>query len=144
MKKIALFFILVGFSFVSAWAQSKTRPSWLTNLPESNNDSYYYRVTMAEDRTYEKAYAKAFAMAILESSWKIGVAVDTKADVQTLEKGVLDNINIQEKQLVLPLNKVCEYEEYPSKSMNVRLYILWQVASKGNVPPRFEPFNNCN
>lgn len=119
------------------------RPSWLTQLPEPGNSSYYYRVTMAESRTYEKAYAKAFAMAILESSWKLGVTVDTKADVQTLEHGILDNISVQQTQMVLPLNKVCEYEEQLNSSMNVRLYILWQVAAEANRKPEFETYNNC-
>lgn len=141
MKRIGFALMFVVLSAATASAQG--RPSWLTQLPEAGNDSYYYRVTMAEARTYEKAYAKAFAMAILESSWKLGVAVDTKADVQTLEQGILDNISVQQTQMVLPLNKVCEYVEQLNSSMNVRLYILWQVATDGSRKPQFEPFNNC-
>ena len=142
MKRIVLTLVSVAFCAAVA-AQNGGRPSWLTQMPEAGNDSFYYRVTMAEARTYEKAYAKAFAMAILESSWKLGVAVDTKADVQTLEQGILDNIEVQQTQMVLPLNKVCEYEEALASINKVRLYILWQVAADGSRKPQFEPFNNC-
>lgn len=142
MKRIC-FTIVLLFVCAAAAAQTGGRPSWLTKLPEPGNDSYYYRVTMAEARTYEKAYAKAFAMAILESSWKLGVVVDTKADVQTLEQGILDNISVQQSQMVLPLNKVCEHTEQLNSSMNIRLYVLWQVASSGSTKPQFEPINSC-
>ena len=125
MKRCLLTAICLVWAALAAAQQG--RPSWLVQLPEPGNSSYYYRVTMAEARTYEKAYAKAFAIAILESSWKLGVTVDTKADIQTLEQGILDNISVQQTQMVLPLNKVCEYEEQLNSSMNVRLYILWQV-----------------
>ena len=82
-------------------------------------------------------------MAILESSWKLGVVVDTKDDVQTLEQGILDNIEVQQTQMVLPLNKMCEHEEALASINKVRLYILWQVAADGNHNPQFESFNNC-
>ncbi len=82
-------------------------------------------------------------MAIMESSWKLGVAVDKKNDVESLEKDITSNINVGDMTMRLPLNKVCEYQEKVSGSMNIRLYVLWQVASYGNVPPQFEPYNDC-
>lgn len=118
-------------------------PRWVTQLPEPSNETYYYRVTHAEGPSYEKAYAKAFATAILESSWKLGVAVDTKNDLQVLEKGITDNINVGETQMVLPLNKVCEYTEKLVTSRGIRIYILWQVARYGNVSPIFDDFRDC-
>ena len=144
MKKplVLLLFLIIGIGTLTA--QSGGRPSWVTHLPEAGNSSYYYRVTVAEARTHEKAYAKAFAMAILESSWKLGVTVDTRNDLQVVEQGILDDISVQDNQMVLPLNKVCEYEERLNSSMNVRLYVLWQVASDGNRKPEFEPYINCN
>lgn len=118
-------------------------PKWVTQLPEPSNETYYYRVTHAEGPSYEKAYAKAFATAILESSWKLGVAVDTKNDLQVLEKGITDNINVGETQMVLPLNKVCEYTEKLVTSRGIKIYILWQVARYGNVSPLFDDFRDC-
>lgn len=140
-----IFFILM-FVGMSASVVSQTYsalPRWVTQLPEPSNETYYYRVTHAEANTYEKAYAKAFATAILESSWKLGVTVDTKNDIHVLEKGITENINVAETQMVLPLNKVCEYVEKPTTSRNVKIYILWQVARYGNMSPLFDDFRDC-
>lgn len=142
MKRIILIVaVLICAGIVSA--QTGERPSWLLKTPQPGNGTYYYRVTHAEGQTYEKAYARAFAMAIMESSWKLGVAVDKKNDVESLEKDITSNINVGNMTMRLPLNKVCEYQEKVSGSMNIRLYILWQVATYGNVPPQFEPYNDC-
>ena len=81
-------------------------------------------------------------MAILESSWKLGVTVDPTSSAQTIEQSITSSINIQNDVLVLPLNKVCEYE---TKTGNrTTLYILWQVARYGNVEPKFEDFTECD
>lgn len=140
-KKILLTSVLIVWAALGVAQQG--RPSWVSQLPEPGNSTYYYRVTMAEARTHDKAYAKAFAMAILESSWKLGVAVDTKDDMKTVEDGILDNISVQQTEMVIPINKVCEFEEQLNSSMNVRVYVLWQVASEGNRKPEFDTFNNC-
>ena len=117
-------------------------PYWVNQLPKSPEKTYYYRVTKAEGKTYEEAYAKAFSMAILESSWKLGVTVDPTSSAQTIEQSITSSINIQNDVLVLPLNKVCEYE---TKTGNrTTLYILWQVARYGNVEPKFEDFTECD
>lgn len=142
MKRIILFATVLVWAG-TVLAQSGERPSWLLKTPHPGNGTYYYRVTHAEGQTYEKAYARAFAMAIMESSWKLGVAVDKKNDVESLEKDITSNINVGDMTMRLPLNKVCEYQEKVSGSMNIRLYILWQVATYGNVPPQFEPYNDC-
>lgn len=116
-------------------------PYWVGQLPKSQNKTYYYRVTKAEGKTYEEAYTKAFSMAILESSWKLGVIVDPTATEQTIEQTITSSLNIQNDVLVLPLNKVCEYEMKTGNK--ITLYVLWQVARYGNVEPRFEDFTEC-
>lgn len=142
MKRILL--IVAALVWASTiLAQTSERPVWLNIMPLPGNDTYYYRVTHAEGQTYEKAYARAFAMAIMESSWKLGVAVDKKNDVESLEKDITSNINVGNLTMKLPLNKVCEYQEKVTGTMNIRLYILWQVAAYGNVTPKFEPYNDC-
>ena len=118
-------------------------PYWVNSLPKPENGTYYFRVTHAEELTYEKAYVKAFSMAILESSWKMGLPVDAKNDIATIEKGVDDNLSIRSHQSNIALNKVCEYQ-YRSESTNkIVLYVLWQVAAAGNIEPQFEEFNKC-
>lgn len=126
---------------VSSWALGM--PEWVTRLPQAGNDTYYYRVTKAEGATYEDAYIQAFSMAILESQWKLGVKVNKSGDQKTIEKTIKTDLNLQSSNMNLPMNKVCEYEKASPKG-GVILYILWQVASYGNIKVEFENFLDCN
>ena len=142
MKRAVLFIVFVGWAFVLS-AQPSRLPSWITKKPKPSNTTYYYRVTLGEGINYDKAYANAFAKAILESSWKLGVPVDNQDDLKTVEDGVYDNITIGKTQMNLALNKVCEHMEPLQAKVGVKVYILWQVASSGLVSPFFDDFNDC-
>lgn len=140
--RIVIITIMVLLSPTIAWAIGE--PVWLKHLPKPNNDTYYYRVTKAEGHTYEEAYTKAFSMAILESQWKIGVKVNKSSNLQTIEETITSDLNLQSSNMILPLNKVCEYEKAsPNISNGVVLYILWQVARYGNVKTEFEDYLDC-
>ena len=142
MKKLHVIFVLAYWA-LAANAQY-VQPYWVTKPPQAGEDAkYYYRVTSAEGKDYEKAYVKAFAMAILESSWKMGVPVNTKDDLATIEQGLTENINVAPSSMTIPINKVCEYREKVAENRNDRLYVLWQVARYGNTPPDFDDFNDC-
>lgn len=143
MKNILLLLPLFAL-VVSGSAQSEQRPYWIGNIPTvQDNSYYYYRVTQGEGLDYDKAYAKAFARAIMESSWKLGLEVNTSDDLQTIEKGVADNIKIASSHMTLPMNKVCEYTEKLVETRGVRVFILWQVAKYGNRDPKFDEFTKC-
>ena len=133
--------IIVGIFLSASYALPIGIPYWVTNIPKSTSNTYYYRVTKAEGKSYEDAYTKAFAMAILESSWKLGVTVNPSASAQTVEQSISSALNIENDAMVLPLNKVCEYEM--KAGTKITLYILWQVARYGNVDPVFEDFSEC-
>ena len=140
--RIVIITIMVLLSPTIAWAIGE--PVWLKHLPKPNNDTYYYRVTKAEGHTYEEAYTKAFSMAILESQWKIGVKVNKSDNLQTIEETITSDLNLQSSNMILPLNKVCEYEKAsPNIANGVVLYILWQVARYGNVKTEFEDYSDC-
>lgn len=143
-KQILTVLMLCCALLCSAQQAAGNRPYWVQNRPQTDNKSmYYYRVTQGEGANYDKAYANAFAKAILESSWKLGIEVNTSDDLQTIEKGVVDNISVESSRMVLPLNKVCEYIEPTSGKMGTRIYILWQVAKYGNRAPNFDEFTKC-
>ena len=142
MKKIIFLTLLVSWALASN-AQLTQEPSWIKTRPKPSNDTYYYRVTKGEGSNYDKAYANAFAKAILESSWKLGVEVKYENDIQAIENNVYDNITLDERQMNIPMNKVCEYVKPLTEKAGVQLYILWQVATYGNVTPIFDEFNNC-
>lgn len=142
MKKKLLALLLLMAGTVVAEAQENL-PYWVNNLPKPENGTYYFRMTHAEEMTYEKAYVKAFSMAILESSWKIGLPVDAKNDLATIEQGVENNLSIRSHQSNIAINKVCEWQTKSVTSNKVVLYVLWQVAAAGNIEPKFEEFNKC-
>lgn len=123
-----------------------TRPSWIFVRPEAANTTYHFRVTSSEADNYENAYAKAFAMVILECSWKNGLYVEKGNDLQALEGEITDFINIKSHGMRIPINKVCEYSEKLGAKNGLRLYVLWQVANvseSGSVKPVFVDFNDC-
>lgn len=142
MRK-ALFFLSFGWALLVS-AQPVSRPSWVVNRPQVGIEKlYYYRVTIGEGITYDKAYANAFAKAILESSWKLGVEVNAGSDLKTIEDDITANISVEKSRMNLPMNKVCEFVEPLTGKRGVRIYVLWQVAKYGNVPPNFDEFTNC-
>ena len=145
MNKSFLFLLAIGWALIcNAQPSASKQPSWITNLPKEKAGSYYYyRVTIGEGVDYDKAYAKAFARAIMESSWKLGVDVNTTDDLQTIEEGIMDNVKVAPSHMTLPMNKVCEYTEKLVEKRGIRIYILWQVAKYGNVLPNFDEFTNC-
>ncbi len=143
MRKHILMLMLPMVGMLCVNAQQTPMPSWVNSLPKPENETYYFRVTHAEEMTYEKAYVRAFSMAILESSWKMGLPVDAKNDMAAIENGVEENISIRSHQSNLAINKVCEWQTQSVTSNKVILYVLWQVAAAGNIEPKFEEFNKC-
>ena len=144
MRKLLLIIITLVCALSLGAQTNISRPSWLTRLPRApRNAMYYYRVTTAEARTYDQAYAKAFATAIQESRWKLGVAVNINTSEEEQAQDIINNINVQPSQVRLQLNKVCEHIENSTINMNVRVSILWQVARYGNVDPQFDEFTDC-
>lgn len=142
MKRVFLFLLLLSTCSLYLDAQ-ESKPYWVNTLPKPENETYYFRVTHAEELTYEKAYVRAFSMAILESSWKMGLPVDAKNDLAAVEQGVQDNLSIRSHQSNIAINKVCEWQIKSVTSNKITLYVLWQVAASGNIQPQFEEFNKC-
>lgn len=135
--------VMLGVAHAAKVKQDDKFPYWVKHLPQSRKGNFYYRVTMAEGADYEKAYAKAFAMAILESSWKHGVAVGKKDDLAAIESDIVGNINIMPNEVKVPLNKVCEYiVPKPGTMTGVKIYVLWQVGNT-SADSQFEIFTNC-
>lgn len=147
MNKIIISFLLFCLP-IAVFAQiNRDMPQWVTQLPSANPQKhYYYRVTMGEGATYDKAYASAFAKAVMEAKWKLGVRVNVADDVAALEGQVTDAIDVQEQNMSIPINKVCDWwEEFRpvASAKQVRIYVLWQIADDGRFEPRFEDFTNC-
>ncbi len=139
-KKHIFLWLLLAYAFtLSAYAN---KPVWIYQTPVSNNKTYDYKVTQAEARTYDEAYSKALARAILETSWKIsGVTVKVNDEIGNIETGISKSLETITKEIRIHINKVCEYSDRPAGSMQVRVYILWQVPIDGYITPKFDQYN---
>ena len=142
MKRLVLIVSFVSWALFTK-AQLTNEPYWIHNHPISSNATYYYRVTIGEGIDYDKAYANAFAKAIQESSWKLGVKVNNTDDLNSIVSGTYHSFIIEENTMNIAMNKVCEYVERLQTRTGLRVFVLWQVASSGKVPPVFDEFNEC-
>ena len=143
MKHLVLLVLTIGWVLIINAQPQPNRPDWITRIPKPSekNKTIYYRVTIGEGVDYNKAYANAFAKAILESSWKLGLKVSNENDINTIERSVYNDIVIEPNEMNLPMNKVCEYQENLQTTTGYRLYILWQIATAGNIIPVFEDYD---
>ena len=133
MKLVAvMLFCLVGMT-----AGAQTLPVWV-GMPPARSDTYYYRVSQGIGITEEEAESRAFATAIMESAFAIGVPVDLKK----LEQIDKDSLLVTASRYVkIPINKVCSYVEPLVTRRGFRAYILCQVANDTRVVPKFRSFN---
>lgn len=121
------------------------KPSWIYTTPIHGNKTYCYKVTQGEAKTYDEAYTKSLARAILETSWKIsGVTVRVNDNLKSVEQDITETLETISKEVRIHINKVCEYTESPPGSMKIRVYVLWQIPSDGQVKPQFDTYDNCN
>ncbi len=132
---------LALFACAFAMGAYANKPSWIYQTPISNNETYDYKVTIGEANTYDEAYTKALARAILETSWKVsGVTVKVNDDLTHIENDITQTLETISKEVRLHINKVCEYSDRPASSMRVRVYILWQVQADRYTTPKFDQF----
>lgn len=119
-----------------------SKPFWVNQTPISKNATYSYKVTTGEAKTYDEAYTKALARAILETSWRIsGVTVKVNDDLGNIENDITRSLETISKEVRIHINKACEYSDHPSGSMHVRVYILWQVPVDSYTTPIFDQYN---
>ena len=126
--KSTIFFLLWTTCALSAYGQG-VMPSWIQNPPAR---------TQGIGLTEEAATKKAFAMAILESAFAIGIPVD----IQKMEQLEGDSLLVEASRYVkIPINKVCQHTRELTTRRGYRVYILCQVANDVHEQPKFRSFN---
>lgn len=142
-KSLAIFSILVWALSMSAQT-SINPPRWMKRLPKSPARAMYvYKVTSGEAYTYEEAYSKAFAKAILEWRWEHGIEVDVNATDESLAADILQSTSVRQSEMRLSIYKACEYVANSRSNNNVIVTILWQVPKYGNVAPDYKTYMRC-
>lgn len=125
------------FSLVGMVAKAQPLPAWV-NMPPARSDTYYYRVSQGVGLTEEEAENRAFATAIMESAFAIGVPVD----LNKLEQIDKDSLLVTASRYVkIPINKVCKHVESLITRRGFRVYVLCQVANDVRIVPQFRTFN---
>lgn len=143
IKNITLIIASIIIATITRYnLQAEEMPYWIRHIPQPKSGNFYYRITYAEGKNYQEAYSKAFAMAILESTWKLGVEVNQNQTLENLSYNISQNIEFLPKGAKIHINKVCEYKKKSTGSMKIEIYILWQVGNNSQ-NPQFENFSNC-
>lgn len=135
MRYCLLLLSLLAGVTLAAYAQNA--PGWLQS-PPARTTTYYYRVSKGTGLTEEEAERQAFAMAIMESAFAIGVPVDMKKLEQMKGDSLLTEVS---RYVKIPINKVCRYAEPLVTRRGYRVYVLCQVANSVHVAPEFKSFN---
>lgn len=134
MKSYLLLFILVGISLPVC---GQGFPQWVQQLP-TGTSTYYYRVSTGIGLTEEIASKQAWAVAIMESAFAMGIPID----IHKLESMRGDSLLVEASHFVrIPINKVCSYVEPLVTRRGVKVYILCQVARDATTKPQFKSFN---
>lgn len=130
-------YLIVLFVAGSFCGMAQKRPRWIRQSPPRSS-AYYYRVSTATGLTEEEAERQAFARAILESAFAMGIPVD----VRRLEQMESDSLLVEVSRYVrIPINKACVYVEALITRRGYRAYVLCQVANDARIMPDFKSFN---
>jgi hypothetical protein len=134
MKKIiCLLFALLVALFVSAQNRQQIRPDWLLEKPVAGNSTYEYVVEHGIGLTESAALEEAINRIHQYYTRRLGQGINSTDTGVTLQK----------ETYTIPFRKVCEYTE-KQKDGTYYVYILCQVALRGDVSPLFEEYTQCN
>ena len=123
---------------VSSMAQDK--PGWIYTKPKPENGTYLYDVELGVGKTVKEAESEAFAKVFRFAAMQVGQPFESNEIILALQQGA--DYNVISAQYNLPINKVCEYPERDGEEWTV--YILCQVAARGDITVLWSDFNQCD
>lgn len=133
MKRF-LMIALSSLCLLSIYAQHRqVRPDWLIEIPEAGNSTYDYVVEHGVGLTEKDARDEAINYIHQYYIQALGGGIESS------ERGITK----QSETFHIPFRKVCEYTEHQSDGTYC-VYVLCQVAVKGNITPVFDDYRDCN
>ena len=134
MKKIVIF-VFVVMAALSAMAQNKQqiRPDWLLKKPEAGNSTYEYVVEHGMGLTEKDALDEAINRIHQYYTRRLGQKIESTQN----------GVELQNESYTIPFKKVCEYTE-KEKDGTYIVYVLCQVALRGDIRPNFDEYLACN
>ena len=133
--------LIVGTLLLSAGAWAQTNPQWTYKTPKEKNNTYRY-VVEKSGLCYSESDARnqAIAKVLMTACQRIGVPVNAQDINRAVQRG--ESFDVISSTYNLPINKVCEYTER-QRDGYVRVYVLCQVAVRGNIDVHFTEFRDC-
>ena len=134
MKKIVIFVfvtLLAGATF--AQNRQQIRPDWLLKKPEAGNPTYEYVVEHGMGLTEKDALDEAINRVHQYYTRRLGQKIESTQE----------GVTLQNETYTIPFKKVCEYTE-KEKDGTFIVYVLCQVAVRGDMAPIFDEFYLCN
>lgn len=134
MKKIVIL-VFVVMAALSAMAQNKQqiRPDWLLKKPEAGNSTYEYVVEHGMGLTEKDALDEAINRIHQYYTRRLGQKIESTQN----------GVELQNESYTIPFKKVCEYTE-KEKDGTYIVYVLCQVALRGDIRPNFDEYLACN
>ena len=139
MKKGIFPYILLAalllHAVLPAFAQSSGRPGWIVQKPRATNSTYIYVVESAKAATVEEGERMATEKVVMNTAQRLGVWT-------TVQDGA---VKYDDTQMRNRMYKVCSYAEPSRDKQGYVVYMLYQVATSGNVSPMFDyDFSACH
>ncbi|MBP3763802.1 MAG: hypothetical protein J6I49_08000 [Bacteroidales bacterium] len=132
--------LLVGLSLLSGCSSFHKAPAWTRKVPLPENDTYLYVCESATAGLERDARNQAISRVFQTTAMRLGVPLDSQKVFEAVQNG--DDLSVISREYNIPVNKICEYTE--KVGFYYKAYVLCQVASKGNNPPRFDSsFRKC-
>lgn len=139
MKKLkSIFFSLI---LLSSCAYCQHVPTWVHKLPTPSNNTYMYVREKAEGFTENQARNQAIAQVFQSTAMRLGQPISSDEIFKAVQNGT--EYSVLSATYNIPINKVCEYSQQ-LKNGQYRVYVLCQVAVKGNITPYFDDVSFCN
>lgn len=134
MKKIVIFVfatLLAGAAF--AQNRPQIRPDWLLKKPEAGNATYEYVIEHGVGLTEKDALDEAINRVHQYYTRRLGQSINSGQE----------GVTLQNETYSIPFKKVCEYTQ-KEKDGTFIVYVLCQVAVRGDMAPAFDEFYSCN
>jgi hypothetical protein len=126
---------------LSVFTSAQDKPDWISKLPKEANNTYRYVKESAIASTENEARTQAIARVFQSTGNRLGQPVDAAEINLAVQQGT--DYNVISRTFNIPINKVCEYTER-LKDGSYRVYVLCQVAEKGNIQVQWSSYNQCS
>ena len=154
MKRILFFTASVIFSILSMAhtyglvapvepippVRPKFIPDWVLTTPTASNQTFRYVVESGEGATEREAENMALARVYQNVANATGQPISSAEINQALQTG--STFEVIEKKMRIPMIKLCTFP-FRQNNDTYKVFVLYQVASAGNVTPMFDSYNDC-